>query len=391
MSVLATATMLPHLAFNNDYPWDRMRSSDYFKPRTEAASIALPSIRQAIPELQLTTPSREYSRPHSNGSSGSLTPSDYVHSPNSNKRRRLTDEEDEDSLRAKQVPRIYRSPEPVFKREMSPRLRTPSITLDRWTSAPTSLPTLNITSVPAPVEVQEPPKPRITLPSLKVTMNFEGDSMRAREGPMESPSSGRPSIISITEPSRTFQSYEFSYHAPTRYQSHPSSPVGSYERPPFSAGAYPLHHHEAARFDLGVMGTGADTKQRKRRGNLPKETTDKLRAWFVAHLQHPYPTEDEKQDLMRQTGLQMNQISNWFINARRRQLPAMINNARAENEAATGNRSASGKLGLASGSDYDGLIKREAIPLSDGEGGSCDEAMDMLRRRRVGNMKRGSV
>jgi hypothetical protein len=54
---------------------------------------------------------------------------------------------------------------------------------------------------------------------------------------------------------------------------------------------------------------GNDSKQRKRRGNLPKETTDKLRAWFVAHLQHPYPTEDEKQDLMRQTGLQMSTLS----------------------------------------------------------------------------------
>lgn len=48
-----------------------------------------------------------------------------------------------------------------------------------------------------------------------------------------------------------------------------------------------------------------DSKQRKRRGNLPKETTDKLRTWFMAHLSHPYPTEDEKQELMRQTGLQM--------------------------------------------------------------------------------------
>jgi hypothetical protein len=60
--------------------------------------------------------------------------------------------------------------------------------------------------------------------------------------------------------------------------------------------------------DVGSMGYGGDSKQRKRRGNLPKETTDKLRAWFVAHLQHPYPTEDEKQDLMRQTGLQMSKF-----------------------------------------------------------------------------------
>lgn len=52
-----------------------------------------------------------------------------------------------------------------------------------------------------------------------------------------------------------------------------------------------------------------ESKQRKRRGNLPKETTDKLRSWFHKHLSHPYPTEDEKQELVRQTGLQMSKYS----------------------------------------------------------------------------------
>lgn len=46
-------------------------------------------------------------------------------------------------------------------------------------------------------------------------------------------------------------------------------------------------------------------KPRRRRGNLPKDITDKLRAWFFSHLAHPYPTEDEKQQLMDATGLQM--------------------------------------------------------------------------------------
>jgi len=100
--------------------------------------------------------------------------------------------------------------------------------------------------------------------------------------------------------------------------------------------------HDLANDNMGAglgIGMGMGGKQRKRRGNLPKETTDKLRAWFMAHLNHPYPTEDEKQELMRQTGLQMNQISNWFINARRRQLPAMINNARVESGARTAQES----------------------------------------------------
>ncbi|KZF21700.1 Homeodomain-like protein, partial [Xylona heveae TC161] len=57
-----------------------------------------------------------------------------------------------------------------------------------------------------------------------------------------------------------------------------------------------------------------------RRGNLPKQVTDLLRSWFHEHLSHPYPSEEEKQELMQRTGLTMSQVSNWFINARRRQL-----------------------------------------------------------------------
>lgn len=56
----------------------------------------------------------------------------------------------------------------------------------------------------------------------------------------------------------------------------------------------------------------------KRRGKLPKEVTELLRTWLLDHVGHPYPTEDEKRHLCDATGLTMNQISNWFINARRR-------------------------------------------------------------------------
>jgi hypothetical protein len=101
--------------------------------------------------------------------------------------------------------------------------------------------------------------------------------------------------------------FSYGYQQP-RGQSY-SGPSASYslshERTPFSVG----HHaaHPGGVYGYGGLDAGDvnDSKQRKRRGNLPKETTDKLRAWFVAHLQHPYPTEDEKQELMRQTNLQM--------------------------------------------------------------------------------------
>lgn len=51
-----------------------------------------------------------------------------------------------------------------------------------------------------------------------------------------------------------------------------------------------------------------EEKPKRRRGNLPKVVTDILRIWFTEHIAHPYPTEDEKQRLMRETGLNMSQV-----------------------------------------------------------------------------------
>jgi hypothetical protein len=52
----------------------------------------------------------------------------------------------------------------------------------------------------------------------------------------------------------------------------------------------------------------------KRRGKLPKPTTDLLKNWLHEHADHPYPSEDEKKSLCAMTGLTLNQVSNWMIN-----------------------------------------------------------------------------
>jgi len=56
----------------------------------------------------------------------------------------------------------------------------------------------------------------------------------------------------------------------------------------------------------------------KRGGKLPKHITDMLKTWLLEHADHPYPTEDEKLEFCDRTGLDICQISNWFVNARRR-------------------------------------------------------------------------
>ncbi|CAG8509408.1 26575_t:CDS:2 [Gigaspora margarita] len=74
-----------------------------------------------------------------------------------------------------------------------------------------------------------------------------------------------------------------------------------------------------------IDGTFVTVGPKKRRGNLPKATTALLKDWLARHKKHPYPTEEEKQGLAKKTALNLQQISNWFINARRRHLPLMLN------------------------------------------------------------------
>lgn len=53
---------------------------------------------------------------------------------------------------------------------------------------------------------------------------------------------------------------------------------------------------------------------------LPTRTTRGLLKWLLEHHRNPFPTAEEKLELQKQYNLTPRQISNWFINARRRVL-----------------------------------------------------------------------
>ncbi|KAI3382550.1 hypothetical protein SNEBB_007574 [Seison nebaliae] len=93
-----------------------------------------------------------------------------------------------------------------------------------------------------------------------------------------------------------------------------------------------------------------NSKQRKR-GLFPKTATNTMRAWLFQHLNHPYPTEDQKKQLANETNLTILQVNNWFINARRRIVQPMIDQS---------NRSGKSPFGAAS---Y-GLNSPSSTPLS---------------------------
>ncbi|GMN47515.1 hypothetical protein TIFTF001_016696 [Ficus carica] len=58
--------------------------------------------------------------------------------------------------------------------------------------------------------------------------------------------------------------------------------------------------------------------RKRKAGKLPGDTTSLLKAWWQSHSKWPYPTEEDKARLVQETGLQLKQINNWFINQRKR-------------------------------------------------------------------------
>ncbi|CAF3297903.1 unnamed protein product [Rotaria socialis] len=65
-------------------------------------------------------------------------------------------------------------------------------------------------------------------------------------------------------------------------------------------------------------------RRQKKRGIFPKSATSLMRAWLFQHLSHPYPSEEQKKIFARETNLNILQVNNWFINARRRIVQPMI-------------------------------------------------------------------
>jgi hypothetical protein len=58
----------------------------------------------------------------------------------------------------------------------------------------------------------------------------------------------------------------------------------------------------------------------KKTSSLPAETVEYLKAWMMSpeHIAHPYPTEQEKAQIMADTGIELKQLTNWFVNNRKR-------------------------------------------------------------------------
>jgi len=55
---------------------------------------------------------------------------------------------------------------------------------------------------------------------------------------------------------------------------------------------------------------------RGRSNSLPTHVVEYLKAWLMDHMHHPYPTDQEKAEMMLKTGIDVKRLNNWFVNNR---------------------------------------------------------------------------
>lgn len=258
---------------------------------------------------------------------GVRSPPDYVYSPNPSKRRRVSVGEEDDE-RASPRRQRYTPPWTETPNQAPRQLSVdtvPRSATDSWTG-------------PSPVSSQNGSLPPIW---SAVAMDAAEANERAHAQTSVSSPTRRPLTDTYPrERSRGFTFPDYSQRAGMEHTSAPPAPYQpggyylSHRAPSLSvppahygrSGYDSAHHYRRNSYDTvqhypdymhmsehAEMGSNGLNKPPKKRGNLPKDTTDKLLAWFHAHLDHPYPTEEEKHKLMRQTGLQMSKFGHPYL------------------------------------------------------------------------------
>ncbi|XP_038983842.1 homeobox protein knotted-1-like 13 isoform X2 [Phoenix dactylifera] len=79
-----------------------------------------------------------------------------------------------------------------------------------------------------------------------------------------------------------------------------------------------LKHELKQGYKEKIVDIREEILRKRRAGKLPGDSTSLLKSWWQSHSKWPYPTEDDKARLVQETGLQLKQINNWFINQRKR-------------------------------------------------------------------------
>jgi hypothetical protein len=88
-----------------------------------------------------------------------------------------------------------------------------------------------------------------------------------------------------------------------------------------------FHNHSKKIIELNVASTSPQSEQmvvtskpsrRPKLHQLSEKAVKILNDWFMSHINHPYPTAEEKLKLSEKCGIKTKQLNSWFCNRRNR-------------------------------------------------------------------------
>ncbi|XP_011078582.1 homeobox protein knotted-1-like LET12 isoform X1 [Sesamum indicum] len=108
-----------------------------------------------------------------------------------------------------------------------------------------------------------------------------------------------------------------------------------------------LKHELKQGYKEKIVDIREEILRKRRAGKLPGDTTSVLKAWWQSHSKWPYPTEEDKARLVQETGLQLKQINNWFINQRKRNWhsnPSSSSSQKSKRKSGAGDKTANDRF-----------------------------------------------
>lgn len=274
-------------------------------PGSSGSQTRLPSLREAIPEIRSTNPDgRNYSayarelhhdppgpdrRYPTTPTIGPSPPNSRVRFPtssSSSSSHRSSNSHRQDYYDRSRIQSEMQLPMhsgPPSRNSGSPSSSSPYSDSRSLTSSVTAVPRVRTPERGPPVNGR-PPGPG-SLPPIYTLTQSAASGVQPQLPPIN------PNVRSslgnhysqTVPPEAMHMDPRYSY---TGYAPHPHDPHAQMGRPV-----------EFQNVEVG------EKSNKKRRGNLPKQTTDVLRSWLHDHLDHAYPNEEQKQQLIRETNL----------------------------------------------------------------------------------------
>jgi hypothetical protein len=134
--------------------------------------------------------------------------------------------------------------------------------------------------------------------------------------------------------------------------------------------------------------SGGNSHSSKKKTALSQHAVQYLKNWLLspAHIEHPYPTEEQKIKIMEETGIEIKQLTNWFVNNRKRYWKPKVEEYKrrsSETKLTVKQIAAQEWMGLSNDNDDDSTTDNNAIVSDEGSDNEKQQQPPKKKKQRT--------